>query len=278
MQIHTLENIDLEVLAETFNKVFETYFVPVKLDAHQLRDKIKSEHILLEYSVGVTLNNQLAGFILIGIDKSKSIAYNAGTGIIPQHRGQKLTERMYSYLMPQLNKIGIQHHLLEVICENLKALKIYENLSYSILRKVICYKGKVSGYTGYRYQIEEIELPYETELSQFWNHKPTYQNSLFCIKNNIEKHTIFGALNLEKLIGYIIFDKNTLRIKQFGIDKAFRNKGLGHQLFHDVQMQKPETEIVMINIEDNDFATNAFLQNIGFRKLIEQYEMILNTN
>jgi ribosomal protein S18 acetylase RimI-like enzyme len=278
MQIHTLKNIDLQVLGETFNKAFETYFVPIKLDLQQLRDKIKSENISLEHSVGVTINNQLSGFILIGIDASKNIAYNSGTGIIPEHRGQKLTERMYSFLIPNLNKIGIQYHLLEVICENQKALKIYENLGYSIRRKVICYKGKVSEYTGYRYHIEPIELPDENELKQFWNHKPTYQNTLFCIKNSAEKHTVFGAFNLEKLIGYIIFDKNTLRIKQFGIDKAFRNKGLGHQLFCDVQTQRPGTDIVLINIDENDFGTNVFLQNIGFKKLIEQYEMILNTN
>lgn len=278
MQIHNLQNITIDQIAECFNKAFETYFVPIKLDASQLQDKIKSENILLEYSVGVTINNQLVGFILTGIDKQKSIAYNAGTGVIQEYRGQNLTENMYSHLLPQLEKIGITNHLLEVICENQKALKIYENLGYSILRKVICYKGRASGYKGYRYHIEAIELPNESVLKPFWNHKPTYQNSLSCIKNNPEKHTVFGAFNLEKLTGYIVFDKNTLRIKQFGIDKSFRNKGLGHQLFYEVQMQKPETDIVIINVDENDLETNGFLQNIGFNPFIEQYEMQLNTN
>jgi ribosomal protein S18 acetylase RimI-like enzyme len=278
MQIHNLQNTTIEEIAACFNKAFEHYFVPLKLDMQQLCDKIKSENILLEHSIGVTINNELAGFILIGIDVDSKVAYNSGTGIIPEYRGQRLTEKMYASLLPQLKKTGIQHHLLDVICENQKALKIYQNLGYSILRKVICYKGKVSEYNGYRYQIEAIGLPAENELKQFWNHKPTYQNSLFCIKNNPEKHVVFGAFNLENLIGYIIFDKNTLRIKQFGIDKAFRNKGLGHLLFYQVQMQQPETDIVLINIDENDLETNKFLRNIGFNKLIEQYEMMLGTN
>lgn len=275
MKIHSLENISLETLAETFNKAFEGYFVPIQLDSKSLAGKIKSENILLEHSVGVTINKQLAGFILIGIDNQLRIAYNAGTGIIPEFRGQKLTEKMYSVLLPQLDKIGIQSNLLEVICENQKALKIYEALGYTISRKLICYKGKISEAGKTDYKIEEINLPNESELKSFWNHNPAYQNSFFCIKNNTEVHSAFGAFNNEQLIGYIIFDKNTLRIKQFGVDNNFRNKGIGHQLFYEVQQQNPEATIVIVNVDENDSATNKFLQKIGMDKFIGQYEMVL---
>jgi ribosomal protein S18 acetylase RimI-like enzyme len=277
MQIHNLQNTPIDTIAECFNKAFATYFVPIKLDSPLLRDKIKSENILLEHSIGVTIDNQLAGFILIGIDKQKNIAYNAGTGVIPEYRGQKLTEKMYPFLLSNLKKIEIHHHLLEVICGNLKAIRIYEKLGYFVLRKVICYKGKVSEPNNYNYKIEAIALPDETKVKLFWNHYPTYQNSTNVIKNNPEKHSAFGSFDNEKLIGYIIFDKNTLRVKQFGIDNAFRNKGLGHQLFYEVQNQLPEKEITLINIDDEDFETNDFLRNIGFKTLIEQYEMELKT-
>ncbi|MEO5775707.1 MAG: GNAT family N-acetyltransferase [Flavobacterium sp.] len=278
MQIHSLQNTSLETLAETFNKAFESYFVPIKLDAKLLADKIKSENILLEHSVGVIINNKLAGFILIAIDAKNSTAYNAGTGTIPEFRGQRLTEKMYSYLLPKLDKIEIQNHLLEVICQNQKALKIYEGLGYSVTRKVICYKGKISESKKSQYKIETIQLPNETEIKQFRNHKPTYQNSLFCIKNNLTKHTTLGAFDNEKLIGYIVFDKNTLRIKQFGVNPNFRNKGIGHQLFFEVQNQNPDAVIVIINVDESDSETNNFLQSIGLNNFIEQYEMKLNTN
>lgn len=278
MQIHTLENISLEVLTETFNKAFEGYFVPIKLDSKLLADKIKSENILLEHSIGVTINEQLAGFILIGINPETNTAYNAGTGVLPEYRGQKLTEKMYSHLLPQLDKIEIKNHVLEVICENQKALKIYETLGYSVLRKVICYKGKICETDNCDFKIETINLPDETELKKFRNHNPAYQNSLFCIKNNAEKHSAFGAFDNEKLIGYIIFDKNTLRIKQGGVDKGFRNKGIGHQLFHQLQKQNPEAVVVIINVDENDFETNNFLQNIGLTPFIKQYELHLDSN
>lgn len=278
MQIHTLQNTSLEVLADTFNKAFEGYFVPIKMDAKSLADKIKSENIFLKNSVGVTINGQLAGFILIGIDKINNMAYNAGTGTIPEFRGQKFTEKMYSYLLPELDKIGIQNHALEVICENKKALHIYEAIGYSVSRKVICYKGKISESKKSHYKIREIQLPNETEIKSFWNHKPTYQNSLFCLKNNLEQHTTFGAFENEKLIGYIVFDKNSLRIKQFGVDSNFRNKGIGQQLFSKVQNQNQEAVIVIINVDENDAITNNFLQKIGLNNFIEQYEMEMKSN
>jgi ribosomal protein S18 acetylase RimI-like enzyme len=278
MQIHNLQNISIAQIAEAFNKAFETYFVAINFNEQQLREKIKSDNISLEYSVGITIDNQLAGFILIGIDTKNNEAYNAGTGTIPKFRGQKLTEKMYAYLMPQLDKIGIQNHMLEVICQNKKALRIYRNLGYSITRKVICYKGKVSETKNSNFKISTIDLPNETEITSFCNHKPTYQNSLFCLNNNPEKHTVFGAFDNERLIGYIVFDKDTLRVKQFGVTPNFRNKGVGHQLFDKVQKQNPETEILLINIAENDLETNRFLQNIGFKKVIEQYEMEMKLN
>lgn len=275
MQIHSLINTPLEEIALCFNKAFENYFVPLKLDAQQLTDKIISENILLEQSIGVSINSQLAGFILVGIDASKKFGYNAGTGIIPEFRGQKLTEKMYPYLLNNLGKLGIHTHLLEVISENLKALKIYENLGYSIQRKVICYKGTILEPKKQYTEIREIELPEENLLKPFRNHNPTYQNTLSCIRNNYGKHTILGAFDNERLIGYIVFDKNSLRIKQFGVDKAFRSKGIGHQLFYQVQLQKPDAIISMINIDENDLSTNVFLLSIGLMPFIEQYEMQL---
>lgn len=278
MRLHNLQEISIEKITDCFNKAFENYFVPIKLSTEQLSSKLKSENISLEYSVGVTIDKELAGFVLIGIDNEKKIAYNAGTGVIPKYRGQQITEKMYPFVLSKLKEIGIKNHLLEVICENSKAIKIYESLGYFVLRKVNCYKGKVSEASHDNYKIESIELPDEAKVKSFWTHYPTYQNTMHCIKSNPEKHSAFGLFDKEKLIGYIIFDRNSFRIKQFGVDEAFRNEGLGHQLFYHVQQLAPEKEISIINIDEEDFEINDFLQNIGLKYLISQFEMKLITH
>jgi len=212
MQIHSLEKIGLEDLAEAFNKAFENYFVPIQLDAELLADKIKAENILLEHSVGVSINNSLVGFILIGIHLDLKTAYNAGTGIIPEFRGQKLTEKMYAFLLPKLAKIGIKKQQLEVICENEKAISIYQNIGYSITRKLICYKGKISKPKRSGFEINQIDFPNINGLLSFWNSIPAYQNSNFCIKNALEKYKTFGIFCNGNLAGYLTFDNNTFRV------------------------------------------------------------------
>lgn len=274
MQIHTLEKINLEELSEAFNKAFENYFVPIQFDAEVLAQKIKAENILLEHSAGITINNQLAGFILIGIHPESKTAYNAGTGIIPQFRGQKLTEKMYTFLFPELDKIGIKNHQLEVICENEKAISIYKNSGYFITRKLICYKGKISKPKDSFFEVNTIDFPNENEILAFWNHVPAYQNSNSCIKNASERYKTFGILCNTSLVGYITFDSKTIRIKQFGVQKNYRNKGIAHQLFYKVQLEIPSAEIFVINVDENDFETNAFLQKVGLFSFISQYEMV----
>lgn len=274
MQIHTLEGISVAVLAETFNSAFGDYFVPIRFDAKLLADKIKAENIVLKFSVGVSVNNKLCGFIFIGINNNSKTAYNAGTGIIPEYRGQKVTEKMYSFLLPELTKIGIETHLLEVICHNEKAIHIYQNLGYSITRKLICYKGRISEPDKSDFDITIIDFPEEEQVISFWNHIPAYQNTTHCIKNAPEKYKTFGISCNGTLTAYLTFDLNTFRVKQFGVHNDYRNKGMGHELFYKLQIQIPGSEIVIINVDENDFITNAFLQKIGLVSFISQYEMI----
>lgn len=274
MQIHTLEKIGLKDLAEAFNKAFENYFVPIQFNAELLTQKIKAENILLEQSAGITINNRLAGFILMGIHPELKTAYNAGTGIIPEFRGQKLTEKMYSFLLPELVKIGIENLQLEVICQNEKAISIYQNIGYSITRKLICYKGKISKPKDSFFEVSTIDFPNENEIRVFWNHIPAYQNSNFCIKNAIEKYKTFGIFCNTNLIGYITFDPKTIRINQFGVHKSYRNKGIAHQLFYKVQLEIPDAETFIINVDQADFETAAFLQKVGLFSFISQYEMV----
>lgn len=87
--------------------------------------KIKSENILLVYSVGVFESDKLVTFILLGYDEIQGVRniYNAGTGVIPSFRNRGITKALYQY-------IGIYAYVLEVIEGDVKALTGYEKLSF----------------------------------------------------------------------------------------------------------------------------------------------------
>lgn len=280
MTIHTLESIAIQDLVKAFNSAFEGYFIPIQLNETVLLDKMKTENVFLEYSVGITVKNQLVAFILVGIDSKNNqmLSYNAGTGVIPEFRGQHLTQKMYDYLLPLLHKNNIRNHYLEVITQNQKALKIYESIGYQITKKVSCFKGFVhEPQQPFLYKIFEFEFGSESLFETFWNHQPTYQNTFSSINRNKNAHTFLGIFSENGLLGYLIYQKSNGRIKQFGIDKDFHQQGLGHHLFYEVQKANPTQEISLINIDSNDTETIAFLHKIGLSITVEQFEMMLKS-
>ena len=118
--IKSLQGLSIRQIADVFNDACSDYVIPIKLTEEILTAKILSENIQLENSVGVFDNDKLIAFILIGIDEYDGhiVAYNAGTGVIPSYRGNKLTKRMYQYLFPLLKDKDIVSHQLEVITTN----------------------------------------------------------------------------------------------------------------------------------------------------------------
>ncbi|MES2747843.1 MAG: GNAT family N-acetyltransferase [Bacteroidota bacterium] len=278
MLIHSLSQILIGDLVTVFNKAFEGYFLPIQLNEQQLSDKIKSENIQLEYSVGVTIEGQLVAFILTGVDfnQQQTISYNAGTGVIPEFRGLHLTEKMYAYLLPILEKQNISKHQLEVITQNTKALRIYEQIGYTITKTVSCFKGNVIPPSKETvYDFVKLDAITDTLLPSFWNHNPTYQNTLSSINRNKAIHETIGAFDSEELIAYIIYVKNSGRIRQFGVHPNYRNNGIGHRLFYEAQKANPTADVVLINSDNADFKTHSFLKKIGLDVFIEQFEMSL---
>jgi ribosomal protein S18 acetylase RimI-like enzyme len=278
MIVHTLSSTSIAELVQVFNASFKDYFLPIEFTDETLSNKIKSENIFLDYSVGVSINNQLVAFILTGIDSedNKMLSYNAGTGVIPEFRGQHLPQLMYDFLLPLVNKNNIKKHVLEVITQNQKAIKIYQTIGYQITKKVVCFKGIITQpKPPFAYQIFEFDFVSKTTVSLFWNHKPTYQNTLSCINRNKNEHTFLGVFSENGLLGYVIYQKSNSRIKQFGVDKNYRRSSIGHHLFYEIQKTSQTQEVSLINIDVKDTETIAFLEKIGLSVTVEQFEMIL---
>ncbi|MFT3794080.1 GNAT family N-acetyltransferase [Flavobacterium sp.] len=272
MEIKNLQEISITLLTQTFNESFSDYLFPFHLSEADLRTKIKTENIMLNHSVGAFVGQKLVGFILIGLDDSthKTVAYNAGTGVLPNFRGQHLTEKMYAFLIPHLAQQQITSHQLEVLTENQRAIPVYQKIGFEVRRQLGCFKGQISE-TASSYEIKSIDFPEHPE--RFWNHEPAYQNAMHSIRRDLKSHTVLGAFANETLVGYIAFVRNTGRIKQFGVLPAFRHSGIGHGLFYKAQQMMENQTVSIINVDANDSGTADFLQKIGMELTVRQYEM-----
>ncbi|MFQ6601919.1 GNAT family N-acetyltransferase [Flavobacterium sp. C3NV] len=271
----TLENIAIEELLEVFNLSFSDYIVPFYLTKEQLEDKIKSDSITLEFSVGAFQDNQLIAFILHGYDlvDQLKIAYNAATGVIPTKRGAKLTEKMYQHALPILQGNDIDKLLLEVITTNERAIKTYKNIGFKTIRELNCYKGAIN-ITNRKndFEIRKLEVYNWPELQSFWDLKPSWQNSITPLEKLKNYNISLGIYDNEKLLGYTIFNPKLKRVHQLSVDKNHRAKGAGRQLLEHIAKNYGK-DVSATNIENTSKETLHFMKTIGMNIFIKQYEM-----
>lgn len=277
MKIKTLKNIDTEIILEAFNTSFSDYFIPFHLSLEQLKSKIKADKIHLDYSVGVFENKELVGFILHGFDivNNKRVIYNGGTGVVPQKRGYGLTKQMYDFILPKLREQKINYLLLEVISNNIQAIKSYEKSGYTMERELKCFKGEIHPINIVNsIKIKEIK-EYNWELMQsFWDIFPTWQNSKNVVDKLIDVNRLIGGYINNQLVGYLIYNPQSKRIQQIAVDKGFRRKKVASSLVAYVTKQFGQN-LSIINVDKRAKETDLFLLNIGFKNSIHQIEMKL---
>jgi ribosomal protein S18 acetylase RimI-like enzyme len=275
--LRTLENISLEKLLEVFNLSFSDYIVPFCLTKEQLEDKIQSDNIKLEFSVGAFEDNQLIAFILHGYDNvdNLKIAYNAGTGVIPKKRGNKLTSKLYEYALTILQENDIDKVLLEVITTNETAIKTYKNTGFKIIRELNCFKGSlVVTKTNNDFEIRELKEYDWQKLHSFWDLKPSWQNSITAVEKLKNSNISIGIYKSEILLGYTIFNPKIKRIHQLSVDKNYRKMGIGQQLLEYISTYYGN-EISVTNIDSISKEISKFMTDIGMKIFIKQYEMEL---
>lgn len=275
LQFKNLENISLEVLLGTFNESFSDYFVRLQLTKEQLERKLVSDSIDLSLSAGVFESERLIGFILHGIAlvNGEKAAYNAGTGVIPSKRGQQLTKLIYRFILPSLEAAGVKNCYLEVLEQNIQAIKSYESTGYKIHRTLICFKGIPQIQEDSKsYPVLALkEMDWDTWAS-FWDWQPTWQNATTALKNIGSGNNSIGIHLDEKLVAYASYNPQNNRISQFAVAKDYRKQGLGSALFQHIYNEN-KAELSLVNVDAAAADTLSFLKSIGLTAFVNQYEM-----
>lgn len=275
LQFKSLENISPDVLLETFNESFSDYFVRLQLTKEQLERKLVSDSIDLSLSAGVFESEKLIGFILHGIAlvNDEKAAYNAGTGVIPSKRGQHLTKLMYRFILPSLEAAGVKNCYLEVMEQNIQAIKSYESTGYEIHRTLICFKGIPQIQEDKKqYPVIALEEMDWDKWASFWDWQPSWQNAVTALKNTGSGNNTIGIHLDEELVAYASYNPQNNRISQFAVAKDYRNQGLGSALFQYIFNQN-KAELFLINVDAAASGTISFLKSIGLVAYVNQYEM-----
>ncbi len=277
MEIKTLQGVDHRVLLNVFNEAFSNYFIPFKLSQEQLRTKMLVDKTDFKISVGAFDNGYLVGFILHGRDtiNHQQVVYNGGTGVLEGYRGAGLTKQMYRFILPKLEKAGIHKLFLEVIEENIQAIKSYKSSGFTIKRELLCFKGEAKlQKANTRVSIKELE-DFDWELmSSFWDVHPTWQYSKSAIHSLQDSCISLGAYQAHQLVAYLVYNRTNQRILQIAVHKDWRRKGLASALVKELIATNGNT-LSVINLDSSSKSTQAFLEKAGLKIILKQYEMEL---
>ena len=277
IEIKTLSEVSHQDILECFNLSFSDYSIPFKLNLEQLEIKLKTENINKAISIGAFKEQKLIGFVLHGernLDKNLT-SYNAGTGVIPNERGQGLTNRMYEFIKPKFNSSGFKEVVLEVISNNSSAIKNYEKIGFEPVRDLNCYKGELlvdqinKGIT-----IKQVENVNFENLNQFGEIEPTWQNSKETIINLGSDAICLLAYADSELCGYTVVNRVNNRILQIAVKEAMRNRLIGSTMLKYVK-DKITKSTTIINVDSCYESTLNFLESRNLRKFLVQKEMKL---
>jgi GNAT superfamily N-acetyltransferase len=166
----------LEAIVDTLLRAFEGYFVkfPTSLDYWATRFRATGVNWALSY--GVFDQQQLIAFIIhaIGEEQGALTAFNTGTGVLPAYRGQNWVDQIYAFAEAPLQAAGITQWKLEVITENVRAIRVYERIGFSIHRRLRCFAGTPPPSAGFSFDLTSLSLDdlgnRRMEAAPSWDH------------------------------------------------------------------------------------------------------------
>lgn len=273
-----LDKISIETLHKTFLDAFSDYQVNIALPLWKFKQMLQRRGYISELSIGAFKNEMLVGFVLNGFRSwnGKPTVYDLGTGVIVEYRRQGITSNMLLNIKEVLKQKQVEQYLLEVIKSNTSAFQLYKKQGFEIQREFSCFqldKNKYNPITTCK--VERVNRIDWGQLTDFWDFKPSWQNSIDSI-NAVPEEFLYSIVSFDNaIVGYGIIDKRTGDIPQIAVNKYYRGKGIARSIMTDMIQNTESDKISILNVDNESKSTNDFLLELGFENSVGQYEMLL---
>lgn len=277
-----LRERDIPALHDTFVAAFADYIVPIKLTREDLALKMKREGIEPSYCAGAFFGQQLVGFVLTGLGEwqGKPTAYNAGTGVIPAHRGHRLTSQLYTFMLPKLRESGLEQCLLEVIDRNETAARVYRALGFENTRQLLCFRSPVrdlllTADTLPGIAIRQVSRPNWDCYAEFCDVLPSWQNTATAFRKSPDKKVVLEAMYADLVVGYVAFFPRTGSIAQLAVRHDYRQKGVATALLQETVRLTEASALMLLNVDASCLSLLEFMERIHVKSQFAQHEMLL---
>ena len=251
-------------MAECFNLAFSDYEQPICFTPESLQYYLTASAVDLSLSFGAFCGERLVAFILnaSGIYQNQRVVFDAGTGVIPEHRGKKVFSALFSYTVEQLRHCNIPKYYLEVLQSNHHALAIYGKKGFSVRRaySVLVASGPrpawekdipVTAYATFN--------PFFTQFSV----EPSFEHTSHNIAQNPQLYEVCYL----KDKAYCIYAKKNGEMIQMHYNELDALK----DVISAVIRQYPRA--MAKNVDCSCADVIHMLTELGFREITKQYEM-----
>ena len=276
MKKRFLTAADFHSLYECFLDAFSDYQISLQMTEEQFEQRVKRDGVELELCAGAFDGERMIGFYMngSGMWQGKLSAYDAGTGVVPDHRRRGVAKELFGFTVPRLKERGMTQYLLEVLTSNERAVALYRKLGFAETRTFVLLRstepvkliGNVEGVA-----IHHMDEPDWDVFCAYWDGEPSWQNSADAVERSRNQCEIVGAFIDEKCVGYGIVFKPSSILMQLAVAREFRRRGIGSRILASLSGDK----ILKTNNVDEELkGTLAFYKACGFEIVLKQFEMM----
>jgi ribosomal protein S18 acetylase RimI-like enzyme len=272
LKVKKLEKIKFDIIIDCFLKSFENYYVKVPADKNYYKNRWKIAKVDYALSYGMFDGEKLVGFIInaIGNRNEEKIAFNTGTGVLPEYRGKGIVKTIYDFAIPDLKINGVTKCSLEVIIENTKAIKSYQRIGFEICKTFNCFSGEIRSNS-----YEKIELN-KVDYNIFdWKNLPNQELYSWDFKSEVIKNGDYEYYQIIKddfIESFFVINPKNEYLAQFEILKE--SDGCLNRLFQGIR--DVSSSIKIINVDTRLNEKIDFINSIELSNTINQYEMEVN--
>lgn len=278
-----LDNTPASHIHQTMLEAFSDYQLDMSyMTLERFKRRAQLGRVDFSCSVGAFAGSKLIGFTNVGIDNYKGnlSAYDAGTGIIKEFRGQGVAGKMFDFIIPKLKQKGVEKFYLEVLQENKPAIRAYEKTGFKIDREYLCYKTEIEKLKKPNIKLPNIEIKAiaQHEVKNYghlFQQENAWESNISAIEHATGDIINLGAFENSKCIGIISFYPTLEWIMVLGTGKGQQGKGVDSLLLNYLteKIQGLVKLIKMGNLApENPY--NEFCLNKGFELYAKQFEMV----
>lgn len=265
LEVITLENMNVRTIYQVFEDAFTDYFVTFEKKPEIHINRWLSMGVDFELSYGVKSGGQLVAFILHS--PREEMVMNLATGVRRDFRGQGLTSLMYERILRDLPQKGFRKMQLEVITENIPAIRSYEKAGFRRKRKLLCWKGQAVNIPDSP-GIHAIKTPLLTlEHAELTPYRYAFEMDKASVEKQSSVLEMHELRNENKLLAYAVWNPWKMNLIQLGGKDKESVSGLL------ARMKLAGENFGMVNVDERNDIVNGIFRELGLTNYISQYEM-----